>query len=66
MRICATNTKTQRRNEFMNEKAKEARRAYKRKWYQENKDKVKAYNAKYWSKKAAELKAQQPAEANNK
>lgn len=50
----------------MNEKAKEARRAYKRKWYRENKDKIKVYNEKYWSKKAAEMEAQAAAEESNK
>ena len=36
----------------MNEKAKEARRAYKRKWARENPEKVKEYQARYWEKKA--------------
>ena len=36
----------------MNEKARQARAAYKRKWQQENKDKVRAYQEKYWTKKA--------------
>lgn len=33
----------------------EARRAYQKKWRAENKDKVKAANARFWAKKAAEL-----------
>lgn len=36
----------------MNEQAKEARRAYKRKWNRENADKVKAAQARYWERKA--------------
>ncbi len=30
----------------------EVRRAYQREWRSKNKDKVKEYNANYWSKKA--------------
>lgn len=37
----------------MTEQAKEARRAYKRKWNRENRDKVKAAQERYWNKKAA-------------
>lgn len=37
----------------MNEQAAEARRAYKRKWARENKDKVKAQQERYWTRKAA-------------
>lgn len=37
----------------MNEQAKQARRAYKRKWARENPDKVKAQQERYWAKKAA-------------
>ena len=42
-----------------------AQREYKRQWRANNRDKVKAHNAKYWAKKAAEQAehAQQPAEA---
>lgn len=36
----------------MDENAREARRAYKRAWYQKNKDKAKAANERYWIKKA--------------
>ena len=35
--------------------AKEARRAYKRKWNAEHKDKVKQYQQKYWERRAAKL-----------
>lgn len=36
----------------MDEKAKEARRAYKREWNRRNPDKVKAAQERYWSRKA--------------
>ncbi len=35
--------------------AKEARRAYKRKWNAEHKEKVKEYQRKYWERRAAKL-----------
>lgn len=38
----------------MDEKALEARRAYKRKWARENRDKVRAAQERYWKKKATE------------
>ena len=41
----------------MNEQAKEARRAYKRKWAQDNPDKVKAQRDRYWEKKGREFLA---------
>ena len=37
----------------MTEQAKEARRAYKRKWSRENRDKVRAQQERYWTRKAA-------------
>lgn len=44
----------------MTEQAKQARREYKRKWAQEHPENVKAWNARYWEKKAAQAeKAQQ-------
>lgn len=43
----------------MTEAAKEARRAYKRKWAKENPDKVKAAQERYWTKKAQEAAAEQ-------
>ena len=49
----------------MNEAAKEARRAYKRKWNREHPDKVKQYQANYWNRKAqeaAKAEAAEPAE----
>ena len=45
----------------MTDAAKEARRAYKRAWNKANPEKVKAYQANYWQKKAEQ--AQQAAEA---
>ena len=43
----------------MNEAAAEARRAYKRKWNRENRDKVKAQQERYWTRKAEKAKALQ-------
>lgn len=43
----------------MNEKAKEARRAYKREWNRKNRDKVKAAQTRYWERKAAAAEAAQ-------
>ena len=37
----------------MTEQAKEARKAYRRKWAKNNPDKIKAAQARYWEKKAA-------------
>lgn len=42
---------------MLNEQAAAARRAYKRKWAQDNRDKVKAQQERYWTKKAAEQAA---------
>jgi len=41
----------------MDEKAREARKLYKREWNRKNRDKVKAAQERYWAKKAAELEA---------
>ena len=46
----------------MDERAKEARRAYKREWNRRNRDKVKAAQERYWSKKAAEALPDPPPE----
>ena len=43
----------------MTEAAKEARRAYKRKWNRDNPDKVKAAQERYWTKKAQEAAEQE-------
>lgn len=37
----------------MTEQAKEARKAYRRKWAKNNPDKIKAAQERYWEKKAA-------------
>ena len=42
----------------MNNEALEARRAYKRQWAKDNPDKIRQYQETYWSKKAAEMKAE--------
>ncbi|UYZ34972.1 hypothetical protein OD350_22395 [Clostridium beijerinckii] len=41
----------------MSEEAKKARSEYMRKWRRNNKDKVKAAQERYWSKKAQEIKS---------
>ena len=41
----------------MDEKAREARRAYKREWNRKNRDKVKAAQDRYWARKAAQIEA---------
>lgn len=41
----------------VNEKAREARRAYKREWNRRNAEKVKAAQARYWERKAAAAEA---------
>ncbi len=42
----------------MNEKAKQARNAYKREWNRKNRDKVKKHQEAYWEKKAREAEAE--------
>lgn len=49
----------------MDEKAKAARREYLRAWRAANKDRVKAYNAEYWKRKANKAK-QTEIQQNNK
>lgn len=36
----------------MTEAAKEAKRAYQREWRQNNREKIRAYNARYWAARA--------------
>lgn len=43
----------------MDEKAREARRAYKREWNRKNRDKVKAAQDRYWARKAAQMEAEE-------
>lgn len=40
-----------------NDAAREAKNKYLREWRRNNPDKVKAANARYWEKKAAEMKS---------
>lgn len=40
-------------------KAVEARRAYQREWRARNREKIKAYEERYWLKRGAELTADQ-------
>lgn len=51
----------------MEESARAARNAYRRAWYKQNPDKVKAQQERYWRKKAAaaaaEVQAEQEQEA---
>lgn len=49
-------------NKGMTEKAKEARRAYKREWNRKNRDKVKAAQERYWNRKAQEAANQERAD----
>ena len=46
----------------MTEEAKEARRAYQRTWAAKNRDKVRAYNRKYWERRAQRQTAQEGAQ----
>lgn len=39
----------------MDEKAKEARRAYSNAWRAANRDRVREYNRRYWERKAAQM-----------
>ena len=50
------------RRHFVDSAAIEARNAYRRKWYRENKDKVKAQQERYWIRKAAQLTAKDAAQ----
>ena len=43
-------------NTQLDENAKQARREYQKNWRKANKEKVKAYNAKYWQKYAERKK----------
>lgn len=40
--------------EKITDEAKELRNEYRRRWYRENRDKVKAQQIRYWEKKARE------------
>ena len=41
----------------MSEQARAAQRAYRKKWREANKDKVRESNRRYWERKAAQLAA---------
>lgn len=43
----------------LSEEAKEARRAYLRKWRKENPEKVKEQRRRYWERKAKEMQEQE-------
>ncbi len=45
----------------MTEEAKAKRREYKRQWAQQNPDKIKAQQERYWERKAASAEPQQDA-----
>lgn len=49
----------------LTQEALEARREYKRRWYAANKEKVKAYNAAYWERKAKERKSEDEEKAHD-
>jgi hypothetical protein len=51
-------------NTELSEQAREARRAYKREWNQNNSEKVKKHTARYWEKKAALLAEQETGKIN--
>lgn len=42
----------------MTEEARQARLAYRREWAKNNRDRVRAYNERYWNKRAAREAAQ--------
>lgn len=44
----------------MNDKAKAARREYKRRWAKANPEKIKAQQERYWTKKAAQTEGEKP------
>jgi len=47
----------------MTDEAREARKLYKREWQRSHRDLVKAYQRKYWERKAAQKAAEKPQEA---
>ena len=49
----------------LDEAALEARRAYQREWRRKNRDKVKAWNERYWQKKADQQAVQGESEGQN-
>ena len=51
-----------KRSVDMTDKALEARRAYKRKWSADNREKVREYQDRYWEKRAEQEAAEQEAD----
>ena len=49
----------------MDEKAKEARRAYSNAWRAANKDKVREYNQRYWKRKAEQMQKKPRSDSNS-
>lgn len=49
----------------MDEKAKEARRAYSNAWRAANKDKVREYNQRYWKRKAEQMQKKPYGDGNS-
>lgn len=49
----------------MDEKAKEARRAYSNAWRAANKDKVREYNQRYWKRKAEQMQKKPCGDGNS-
>ncbi len=49
----------------MNKTAKKAKNEYMKQWRKNNRDKIRASQERYWSKKAAEAKAAAAAEAED-
>lgn len=49
----------------MDEKAKEARRAYSNAWRAANKDKVREYNQRYWKRKAEQMQKKPCSDSNS-
>ena len=54
--------KSMKKKDTMSTAALEARRAYQREWNHKNPDKVKAAQARYWERKAANQAAPDPRE----
>lgn len=49
--MCGRKTRKEGEDMAMTDEAREARNAYKRKWYKENPDKRREYQERYWQKK---------------
>ena len=57
-----TSARSAERRHFVDNAAIEARNAYRRKWYRENKEKVRKQQMRYWTRKAAQLTAKDAAQ----